>query len=511
MQAKRHDRAHCSGWDMPVPPLPSMRSRTFHSPAWPWRGREFVLASEAGEALHEEFPPAGDPVKSLESTVLDGYVRNAPSTVFVLLAQATFVVAALFNLVPVLLLFGWYSLVVLHGYVRYRMRLRYPADPTKDLQIWIPRLVMLSAANGSLWGGFGLVMATRVAVEYQLVILIVLMCLAAEKATTELVLLPRIFIVFLAPTLLPVATYMFFGTHPQRVAALAVVASTLLFRFRRQLHRALQRQFHLEAEQRRLCCKLESERRAETDLLRTKTLFLESMAHDLRQPVYGMELLVQELLRSPGAAVFETQADELQRGLETLNRYLSTIHDHARVNSGPYKPDVVDLPIRSILDRVLSENLRLANSHGLDLRCRSSSMWVSTDPTLVYSIVSNLVSNAIKHAKPGRILIGTRRSGSTVWVEVWDSGVGISDIALQKVRGAVYQVRTSRPVSGRGKGLVLVLRMAHLIGSTVTVRTEPGKGSRFSVSLPMAPPHLLMTDLMGSLESPDYDPVKNRI
>ena len=497
---------------MPVPPLPSMSSRTFHSPAWPWRGREFVLAvpSDAGEALHEDFPPAGDPVKSLESTVLDGYVRNEPSTIFVPLAQATFVVAALFNLVPALLLFGWCSLVVLQGYSRYRMRLRYQADPTKDPQFWISRLVMLSAANGWLWGGFGLVVATRVAVEYQLVILIVLMCLAAEKATTELVLLPRIFIVFLAPTLLPVATYMFFGTHPQRVAALAVVASTLLFSFRRQLHRALQRQFHLEAEQRRLRCKLESERRAETDLLRTKTLFLESMAHDLRQPVYGMELLVQELLRSPGAAAFETLVDELQRGLETMNRYLSTTHDHARVNSGPYKPDVVDLPIRSILDRVLSENLRLANSHGLDLSCRSSSMWVSTDPTLVYSIVSNLVSNAIKHAKRGRILIGTRRSGATVWVEVWDSGIGISDIALQKVHGAVSQVRTSRPVSGWGKGLVLVLRMAHLIGSTVTVRTEPGKGSRFSVSLPMALPHLLMTDLMGSLESPGYEPVKNR-
>jgi signal transduction histidine kinase len=137
-------------------------------------------------------------------------------------------------------------------------------------------------------------------------------------------------------------------------------------------------------------------------------------------------------------------------------------------------------------------------------------MWVSTDPTLVYSIVSNLVSNAIKHAKRGRILIGTRRSGATVWVEVWDSGIGISDIALQKVHGAVSQVQTSRPVSGWGKGLVLVLRMAHLIGSTVTVRTEPGKGSRFSVSLPMALPHLLMTDLMGSLESPGYEPVKNR-
>jgi hypothetical protein len=97
-----------------------------------------------------------------------------------------------------------------------------------------------------------------------------------------------------------------------------------------------------------------------------------------------------------------------------------------------------------------------------------------------------------------------------VRVEVWDSGIGISEIALQKVHDAVSQVRTSRPVSGWGKGLVLVLRVAHLIGSTVTVRTEQGKGARFSVSLPMALPHLRMTDLMGSLESPGYEPVKNR-
>jgi signal transduction histidine kinase len=282
---------------------------------------------------------------------------------------------------------------------------------------------------------------------------------------------------------------MLLGTRVQQIAALAVaLAIMVLCRFRHQHYRLVRAQIDLKADKRRLHGELERERQKETELLRIKAMLLESAGHDLIQPVHGMGLLIQKLRLSPSAATLNDVASELQHGLDSFNRSLTTILDTVRLDSGAYIPETFDLPIQSILDRVVAENSSKANGKGLVLKCRKSSAWVRTDPVLAYSIISNFVYNAIRYTHRGRILVATRRRGQHIVVEIWDSGIGIPQAAMPELFRDFYQVQRSRSAGGMGMGLALVLRMAKLLGSPVAVRSAVGKGSRFSLQLLAARP-----------------------
>jgi anti-sigma regulatory factor (Ser/Thr protein kinase) len=141
-----------------------------------------------------------------------------------------------------------------------------------------------------------------------------------------------------------------------------------------------------------------------------------------------------------------------------------------------------------MLERVVTENQRMAADKGLLLRFRKSSAWTRTDPTLVHSILSNFVSNAIRCTNNGRIVVGIRRSGEQLRLEVWDSGTGIPEPELRSVFRDFYQVHGARKPGAMGMGLPLALRMARLLGATVMARSTYGKGSRFAISLPAAKP-----------------------
>jgi signal transduction histidine kinase len=433
--------------------------------------------------------------------VLGWFVAKARWVSFMLAAQATFTVAALWQLVPGRLLVSWYLLILLHGYVRGKMARHYQADRARNARTWIRRLVVLTTANGLLWGGFGVVFASFVTAEYRLMILIVLTCLAAQSAFSAPTILPRVFIAFVLPALLPIAIFLLLGTRVQQLAALAVgLATILLWRFRRQHYRLIRAQVELEAAQQRLRGELERERQKETELLRIKTMLLEVAGHDLLQPVHGMGLLIQKLRLLPSAATLKDIADQLQHGVDSFNRSLTTILDTMRLDSDAYIPESFDLPIQSILDRVVAENLGKAHQKGLALSSRRSSAWVRTDPVLAYSIISNFVYNAIRYTAQGRVLIGTRRQGPYLTVEIWDSGVGIPESALSQVFRDSYQVQRVPAGVGTGMGLALVRRMAQLLGSTVSVRSVNGKGSRFSLRLLMVRPQPPTSGWMGQEE-----------
>jgi signal transduction histidine kinase len=443
--------------------------------------------------------PAGTAPPSVESMALQSFSRNARWIVFLLVAQASFVAIALCRFVPTWLLLGWFVLVLLHGFARERLRLRYVEDPVKDVPVWIRRLVMVSATNGALWGGFAFAVAPLLPANYRFLVLIVLVCLAAESGLSAVNVVPRIWMAFLLPLLVPTVGYMLLANESQRLAALAVVlAVLLLYRSLYQHYRLAREQVALKAGQQRLQTELDGERQRETELLRNKTLFLEAIGHDLFQLVHGMGLHVRELCR--GGTV-RTVAQELQRALDSLHRYLSTIRDTVRVDTGTYVCESFELPVQSILERVVAENLRMAEDAGLQLRYRKSSAWARTDPTLVHSIISNFVSNAIRYTRSGRIVLGVRRSGNELRVEVWDSGIGIRESELSNVFRDFYQVRRTRKTGAMGMGLPLVLRMARLLGVTVLVRSVPDKGSCFAISLPAGARRAAATNLLPPPQS----------
>jgi signal transduction histidine kinase len=463
---------------------------------WPWGGAELSIEPVEPGADAAKVSAAARGVKSVDATVLEAFAGNAHWVAFILLVQAMFVAAALWHLAPEWLLLSFCTLVLLHGCARQRLGLRYLKDSLKDEPAWIRRLVVLSAINGAIWGGFAVVMAPYLPTHYRLLVLIVLTCLAAESGIGAITVVPRVWMAFLLPLLAPTVVYMLLATQSQRVAALAVVlAVLLLYRSRHQHYHLAQEQVALKAKQLLLQAALDTERQREADLLRNKTVFLEAVGHDLFQLVHGMGLQVRELRQ--GRAV-STITQELQRALDALYRYLSTIRDTVRVDTGTYICESFELPVQSVLERVVAEHQAMAADSGLDLRCRKSSRWIRSDPALIHSIISNFVSNAIRYTRSGRIVLGVRGSGNELRVEVWDSGIGICETELLSIFRDFYQVPGTRKAGAMGMGLPLVLRIARLLGATVRVRSAVGKGSCFAVSLPAAQRRPATTHLLPS-------------
>jgi signal transduction histidine kinase len=216
-------------------------------------------------------------------------------------------------------------------------------------------------------------------------------------------------------------------------------------------------------------------------------LVIRAIGHDLQQPLHAMRMLVQELRQAPSRLVLTRLADELQAGLEAMGNQLAFVIDGAQLDSGAHAPEQIPLPLQPLLERIVSENLCSARRKNIDFRCRPSSCWAMADPMLLHSVVSNLVVNAIRYTDKGRVLIGVRRNRNMLRIEVWDSGRGIAEAELPRIFMDNYRVRhAGMDAVGVGFGLNLVLRIARLTGSDVGVRSAPGRGSRFSIRIPMA-------------------------
>lgn len=464
--------------------LAGIHARTHRSGTWPWGGPQYVIPSAGDPALKAPASAANSADASAAAT-LQPFIENIPWSAAVVVALATLLVAALWRLVPAPALVLWYSLALAQCGIRVGVYLRHRTAPIRTPEKWKRWMILLAAASALTWGGFGLLFASQVPIQYQLLILIMLTCLAAESALSTLMILPNLFVVFAATALLPVAAYSLLGTHVQQGAALAVLlAFALLMRFSHRHRLALESRSRVEAERQQLHDELERKERGEIHLLRTRALLLGAMGHDLMHPVHGMRLMVEALRKDGTAAPSPRIADAMHAGLDSLSRKLNTILNSARLDPRGYQPEPIRLPIQALLEKVVAENASSAHAHGLTLRYRKSSAWVDADPMLMHSILDNLVDNAMRHAHGGRVLVGVRREGARVRIEIWDSGAGIAGDELPKIFQDFYRIPVATGTTGYGMGLALVKEMAELMGGIVSVRSTPRKGSRFAISLP---------------------------
>jgi two-component system CheB/CheR fusion protein len=244
-----------------------------------------------------------------------------------------------------------------------------------------------------------------------------------------------------------------------------------------------------------------------------KSRFLAAASHDLRQPLQT-SVLIQGLLakivegKKPQALV-ERLADSLGSMSEMLNALL----DINQIDAGTIVVSAIDFPIGELLGRLQSEFAYHAQSQGLILRVVPCSLLVRTDPRLLEQMIRNLVSNALKYTRRGRVLLGCRRRAGVLSVEVWDTGIGIPAEDLQSIFEEYHQLdNPARERSrGLGLGLSIVQQLGKLLDHPVHVRSRPGRGSAFAVEIPLtaghgAPP----AKLIGKPTVSEMDPVAAR-
>ena len=240
------------------------------------------------------------------------------------------------------------------------------------------------------------------------------------------------------------------------------------------------------SERKRIQTELTLAREAADRANQAKSRFLATASHDLRQPLQTLSLLngtLRRVVKDPTAA---EAVDQQGQAIQAMSRLLNALLDISKLESGAIRPDPTDFEVARLFEELRTEFAGLAASKGLELRVEAISQCAHSDPSLVGQILRNLISNAIKYTRVGRVELRSMARPAAVHIEVADTGVGIPADHLPYIYDEFYQIGVASNTArdGYGLGLSIVRRLVALLGLRLEVRSEVGQGSVFALDLP---------------------------
>jgi signal transduction histidine kinase/Na+/proline symporter len=216
-----------------------------------------------------------------------------------------------------------------------------------------------------------------------------------------------------------------------------------------------------------------------------KSRFLAAIGHDLLQPLHAAHLFTEALAQQLSERGQRELIMQTRGALDSTSDLLTGLLDMSRLEAGGLSAQARDFPLAEVLDPLLSEFRALAAERGLVLRCRPTRAWVRSDPQLLRRVLQNFLANAVRYTAQGRVLLGLRRDGGQLRIEVHDTGPGIPQ---DQQRIIFEEFRRGEDAAGPGLGLGLAIaeRMAQLLAAPLTLRSRPGIGTVFAISVPRA-------------------------
>ena len=219
-----------------------------------------------------------------------------------------------------------------------------------------------------------------------------------------------------------------------------------------------------------------------------KTRFIAAASHDILQPLNAARLFASSLVARQRNGKDSQLVRNLDSSLEAVEEILTTLLDISRLDAGALKPEVSSFAIGELIETLALEHEPAAREKGLRLKRVHCGLNVATDRRLLRRVLQNLLSNAIKYTAAGGIVIGCRRRGKEVVIEVHDSGRGIPEEKLAVIFREFERLDAHRSnIPGLGLGLSIVERIAQMMQHDITVRSIPGRGTMISIAVPAAP------------------------
>jgi PAS domain S-box-containing protein len=216
-----------------------------------------------------------------------------------------------------------------------------------------------------------------------------------------------------------------------------------------------------------------------------KSGFLAAASHDLRQPLQTLRFLrgalEQQHLDDEGRQLLEA----IGRSLDTISSMLSSLLDINRLESGNLRPIKSDLAINEVFDSVATDFLRPVEEKNLKLRVVRCGLTVHSEKRMLEEMIRNLLSNSVRYTDHGKLLLGCRRAGDKIRIEIWDSGIGIPGDQLPHIFDEYYQGVGTAQRGGFGLGLAIVKRLAEVLDHGIDVRSVPGNGTCVSIEVPL--------------------------
>ncbi len=238
-----------------------------------------------------------------------------------------------------------------------------------------------------------------------------------------------------------------------------------------------------------------AKRVAETATI-AKSRFLAAASHDLRQPLQTLSLLQGLLASMVEGEKAKKLVDRFETTLAAMSGMLSTLLDINQIEAGTVHPEPVRFNINELFTRLHDDFSYHATAQGLTLKVVSCNAEIHTDPRLLEQMLRNLLSNALKYTKRGKILLGCRHRKGSISIEIWDTGIGIPESELQTIFEEYHQLDNPARERGRGLGLGLsiVQSLVSLLGFKVRVRSALGKGSMFAIEIQLPVDDVVLID-----------------
>ncbi len=369
-------------------------------------------------------------------------------------------------------------------------------NPT-TLRRWNTGWAVATLASGALWGvaawafyGYG-----GVTERVGLLLTVYSFCVAAVPIFSQQ---SKVFNLFAALCFLPMVVRVgLVGTFDSLVlSGVLLIIFGLTVGLARSYRTAFENVLLLKVRADQLLVQLRAEKtaaeaaRQEAEVAnRAKTQFFAAASHDLRQPLHAMGLFAEALRqRSHDEEVTQLVAS-INGSVDALEGLFSELLDITRIDTGGVDVMPEHFNVGEIFRKLRLHFEPVAFEKGLSLRFRGESHNIYADPVLVERILRNLVSNAIRYTNDGTVLVSSRPRNGRVLLQVWDTGVGIREREQDHIFEEFYQVPYSEALSpqqrkGLGLGLAIVKRLSGLIHAPLSLRSEPGRGSVFSMPLP---------------------------
>jgi CheY-like chemotaxis protein/nitrogen-specific signal transduction histidine kinase len=215
-----------------------------------------------------------------------------------------------------------------------------------------------------------------------------------------------------------------------------------------------------------------------------KSRFLAAVSHDLMQPLHAAQLFAHTLAERGSD---HDTVRHLHGALAATEGLLAGLLDMARLESGRLQAQPREFALADVLDPLAAEFRAMAGDRGIRFDVVSTRLWVHSDPQLLRRVLQNFLSNALRYAEGGRVLLGLRRRGTQLQVQVWDNGPGIPS-AEQRWIFEEFRRGSAAGGQGLGLGLSIAQRMAALLGHPLGLRSWSGRGSVFELSVPRVAP-----------------------
>lgn len=444
--------------------------------------------------MHKVDAALGTNRESLQGKILVEQVKvlyeSMTSLLLINLLVSASLCYALWDLVPHAVLTTWMGLMLamigVRGAIYYRYRKQFVPDLVERYGLF---LVLGSASAGLIWGMAGVFLFVPDRLDYQLFVLLCLFAMSGGSTFSLSNYLPAYY-AFAPLTLLPVTIQLLLhgGSIHTALAASTFIFLAAMTSFNIKINRNFKLSHQLRFENLELIEQLQQQKAEAERANRAKSKFLAAASHDLRQPLYALSLfssVLEELDKEPEAV---RAVEQIKKSVSSLQILFDALLDISKLDAGVIVPERTNFRMQPVLQRLRHDFEPQAHDAGIQLIFEDCSDTVYSEPALLDRILRNFVSNAIRYTPDGSVTISCETSDTSTCIRVTDTGPGIPLESQEEIFQEFHQLENPERDRGKGLGLGLSIakRAANLLEHPIQVDSRPGRGSTFSVSVPIA-------------------------